>query len=282
MQPLVSVIIPCYNHEHYIEDSIQSIIEQTYSRIELIIIDDGSKDKSVEKIQSMLPACEQRFERVYFNTRPNKGLCATLNEALNLCQGKYVSIIASDDMMLAHKTQLQVDYLEQNPEVTGVFAGIELIDSNNQVIDKRISKRTEYSFDEILLNLHDLPTLTQMFQLKDILEIGAYDESVKIEDWYMLLKLTQNGKILRYIPETVCQYRIHDESFSQNGLKMAVEMMKVIQPYRAEKSFLDAEFKINRSILKYYYKPQGAVKYYPAKYLIYLKYYFNKLTGYRS
>lgn len=282
MQPLVSVIIPCYNHEKYIEDSIQSILDQTYSCIELIIIDDGSKDQSVSKIQSMLAACEQRFERVYFNTRPNKGLCATLNEALNLCQGKYVSMIASDDMMLAHKTQLQVDYLEQNPEVTGVFAGIELIDSNNQVIEKRISKRTEYSFDEILLNLHDLPTLTQMFHLKDILEIGAYDETVKIEDWYMLLKLTQNGKILRYIPETVCQYRIHDESFSQNGLKMAVEMMKVIQPYRAEKSFLDAEFKINRSILKYYYKPQGAVKYYPAKYLIYLKYYFNKLTGHRS
>ncbi len=80
--PLVSVIIPCYNHEKYIQDSIQSIIEQTYSNIELIVIDDGSKDKSVEKIQDMLPACKQRFEHVYFTTRPNKGLCATLNEAL--------------------------------------------------------------------------------------------------------------------------------------------------------------------------------------------------------
>lgn len=277
MQPLVSVIIPCYNHEHYIEDSIQSIIEQTYSRIELIIIDDGSKDKSVEKIQSMLPACEQRFERVYFNTRPNKGLCATLNEALTHCQGKYLSIIASDDMMLPNKTQLQVDYLEQHPDVTGVFAGIELIDSNNRVVDRRVSTRTEYSFDDILLNLHDLPTLTQMFHLKDIVEAGGYDESIKVEDWYMLLKLSKQQKILKYIPEVVCQYRIHDESFSQNGLKMAVEMMKVIQPYHAEKSFLDAEFKINRSILKYYYKPRGAFKYYPAKYLTYLKYFLNKL-----
>jgi glycosyltransferase involved in cell wall biosynthesis len=277
MQPLVSVIIPCYNHEHYIEDSIQSIIEQTYSRIELIIIDDGSKDKSVEKIQSMLPACEQRFERVYFNTRPNKGLCATLNEALTHCQGKYLSIIASDDMMLPNKTQLQVDYLEQHPDVTGVFSGIELIDSNNRVVDRRVSTRIEYSFDDILLNLHDLPTLTQMFHLKDIVEAGGYDESIKVEDWYMLLKLSKQQKILKYIPEVVCQYRIHDESFSQNGLKMAVEMMKVIQPYHAEKSFLDAEFKINRSILKYYYKPQGIFKYYPAKYLTYLKYFLNKL-----
>lgn len=277
MQPLVSIVIPCYNHENYIEDSIQSIIDQTYPSIELIIIDDGSKDQSVEKIQAMLPACEQRFEHVYFNTRPNKGLCATLNEALALCKGKYVSLIASDDMMLAHKTQLQVDYLEQHPEVTGVFAGIELIDSNNRVVDRRVSTRTEYSFDDILLNLHDLPTLTQMFHLKDIVEVGGYDESIKVEDWYMLLKLTKQQKILKYIPEVVCQYRIHDESFSQNGLKMAVEMMKVIQPYRQEKSFLDAEFKINRSILKYHYKKKGAFVYYPVKYAVYLKYWFNKI-----
>lgn len=76
-----------------------------------------------------------------------------------------------------------------------------------------------------------------MFHLKDIMDVGGYDESIKVEDWYMLLKLTQQQKILKYIPEVVCQYRIHDESFSQNGLKMAEEMMKVIQPYRQEKFF---------------------------------------------
>ena len=277
--PLVSVIIPCYNHQTYIQDSIQSILDQTYTNIELIVIDDGSKDQSVAKIEEMLEQCKARFEHVYFNTRANKGLCATLNEALQLCKGKYVSIIASDDMMLPNKTQLQVDYLEQYPDVTGVFAGIELIDSNNRVVDRRVSMRTEYSFDDILLNFHDLPTLTQMFHLKEIIEAGGYDESIKVEDWYMLLKLSKQQKILKYIPEVVCQYRIHDESFSQNGLKMAVEMMKVIQPYRQEKSFLDAEFKVNRSILKYYYKPQGALKYYPAKYLTYLKYFLNKLIS---
>lgn len=92
MQPLVSIVIPCYNHENYIEDSIQSIIDQTYPSIELII-DDGSKDQSVEKNSSHATACEYVFD-MYFNTRPNKGLCATLNEALALCKGKYVSLIA--------------------------------------------------------------------------------------------------------------------------------------------------------------------------------------------
>lgn len=275
--PLVSVIIPCYNHQAYIQDSIQSILDQTYANIELIVIDDGSKDQSVTKIEEMLEQCKTRFEYVYFNTRANKGLCATLNEALQLCKGKYVSIIASDDKMLPQKTQIQVEYLESNPSIVGVFAGIELIDKNNQIMEQHVSEKTTYSFNDIILNLHDLPTLTQMFHLDVIREAGGYDESIKVEDWYMLLKLTKDQKKLVYIPTVLCQYRIHDESFSQDGLKMALEMKKVIAPYKNEKIYIDAEFKINRLILKYYYKKKGFLIYYPVKYYTFLKYWMNKI-----
>ena len=257
--PLISIIIPCYNHEKYIEDSIQSIIEQTYSNIEFIIIDDGSKDQSVEKIQAMLPACEQRFERIYFNTRPNKGLCATLNEALMLCRGKYVSIIASDDIMLANKTKLQVDYLEKNSHVSGVFSGIEIIDSNNQIIDKRVSERTEYSFQEIFSNKHDLPALTQMYRLKDINEVGGYDENIKIEDWFLLLKLTNQNKILRYIPEVLCQYRVHDENFSKNNMNMIVEMKRVANCFKTHANYYQINYKLNSRLAKEFYR-QGLIK----------------------
>ena len=259
MQPLVSIVIPCYNHENYIEDSIQSIVNQTYQHIELIIIDDGSRDQSVEKIRAMLSACEQRFEHVYFNTRPNKGLCATLNEALALCKGKYVSLIASDDIMLMHKTQLQVHYLEQHPEVTGVFAGIELIDSNNLVIDQRVSTHTEYSFQEIFSNKHDLPALTQMYRLKDINEVGGYDENIKIEDWFLLLKLTNQNKILRYIPEVLCQYRVHDENFSKNNMNMIVEMKRVANCFKTHANYYQINYKLNSRLAKEFYR-QGLIK----------------------
>ena len=69
--PLVTVMIPCYNHEKYIKESIQSVIDQTYSRLELIVIDDGSKDNSVQKIEEMRLACEQRFEFFKFIFREN-------------------------------------------------------------------------------------------------------------------------------------------------------------------------------------------------------------------
>ena len=273
--PLVSVIIPCYNHEKYIEDSIQSIIEQTYSNIELIIIDDGSKDKSVEKIQAMLPACKRRFEHVYFATRSNKGLCATLNEALILCHGKYVSIIASDDIMLAHKTQLQVDYLEKNSNVAGVFGGIELIDKSGQIIGERISNQHEYSLKEVMLSQHDLPALTQMYRLTCIKDIGGYDESVKIEDWYMLLKLLKSNNKLIYIPEKVAKYRLHDDNFSKNNLKMAIEMKKVLEIYKNEQIYSFVIYRLDRIILRERLKKSNPLKYYFLKLVNWLKYKLN-------
>ena len=95
-QSLVSIIIPSYNHERFVCDSIRSVIDQSYQNIELIVIDDGSTDSSVEKIQGLIPLCEKRFIRFEFRHRPNKGLSATLNEALEWTQGEYFSSLASE------------------------------------------------------------------------------------------------------------------------------------------------------------------------------------------
>ena len=86
--PLVSVVIACYNHENFVQDCIKSVVAQTYDNIELIIIDDGSKDSSVEKISELIDVCQNRFSRFEFRHRSNKGLTATLNEALERRQGE--------------------------------------------------------------------------------------------------------------------------------------------------------------------------------------------------
>lgn len=272
MEPLVSIVIPSYNHESFISQTLLSIFHQTYRRIELIIIDDGSSDQSIEIIENFLYFHKQRFERVVFKARHNKGLCRTINECLALCRGKYFSLIASDDVMLAMKTQIQVNYLESNPEVCGIFSAIEMIDDEGLVLGSRISNRVEYSFEEIMLNKHDLPTLTQMFRLADIISVGGYDVNVKIEDWYMLLKLSYNKKILRYLPEILCQYRYHPNNSSKNKLFMAIEMRNIILDYDNHKIYHKSKFKLDKEILKINVRPKSQFLYFVLKLRIMLMY----------
>lgn len=272
ISPLVSIIIPCYNHESYVKDAIQSIIDQTYENIELIVIDDGSQDQSVARILELSDICEQRFDKFYFKTRPNKGVCATLNEALALCHGKYVCIIASDDLMLAHKTQLQVNFLENNPEVAGVFGGVELINDKGECIEERISTKTQYSLDEVMLSKHDLPAPTQMYRLSIIQEQGGYDENINIEDWDMLLRLIKSNHILIYIPEKLGKYRCHGDNFSKNDLKMAVEMMKVLEKFKDEKQYTQVMYQLNRTVLKEKFRKSNRIKYYVFRLVAWVRY----------
>lgn len=213
-KPLVSVVIPCYNHENFVQDCIQSVIDQTYENIELIIIDDGSNDNSVHKIQEITSLCEERFVRFEFRHRPNKGLCNTLNEALEWCQGEYYSVIASDDMMLKNKTALQVGFLNKNKNILAVFGGVKLIDENNIELSERLNQSEIYDFKKIIMHEHDLPAPTQMIRLNILKELGGYNPNILIEDWYMWLKLSSIGN-LYYMNDLLCLYRQHENNTSK-------------------------------------------------------------------
>ena len=229
--PLVSIVIPCYNHEDFVQDSIQSVIDQTYNNIELIIIDDGSKDNSISKIQEMIDSCEQRFVRFEFRSRPNKGLSATLNEAIEWCKGEYYSAIASDDIMLKDKTQIQVDFLEKNNDIAAVFGGIKLIDSNNLEVGNRLSKSELYNFEKIIMHKHNLPAPTQLIRLEAIRKVGGYNSNLFIEDWYMWLKISQDSGIF-YLNQFFTLYRKHDDNMSKKLKKMQQGRLEVLSCFK--------------------------------------------------
>lgn len=269
--PLVSVIIPCYNHQDYILDSIKSVIAQTYKNIELIIIDDGSKDNSVDAIKQLEQVCQQRFCRFEFRARPNKGLSATLNEGMNWAKGEYFCALASDDMMVAHKIELQVAYMLDNPDVTSVFGGINLVDEYGITRQQRINDHKYFSFEDIFLHEHELPAPTQMHKLRDILELGGFSQETKIEDWEILLRITKSGKKVVYIPELLSLYRIHgDNTFTKNEL-MLVELCKIINFYKDHPLFEVAKYRIIKIYRLKPLKKVNKLKYYWLK----LIYYFN-------
>lgn len=229
--PLVSVVIPCYNHEQFVQDCIQSVIDQTYKNIELIIIDDGSKDRSVEKIKEMIPVCKERFTRFEFRYRLNRGLSATLNEALEWCRGEYFSALASDDIIVENKIKTQVTYLTYNLNCIAVFGGIIEIDTNGLQLGSRIRKISSYTFDQIFMLEHELPAPTQMIRTKVLRDVGGYDCDIKIEDWYMWLKLAEYGE-LNYLPIVFAKYRSHEGNTHKQVEKMYLGRKQILNLYK--------------------------------------------------
>lgn len=243
-QPLVSVVIPCYNHEQFVQDCIQSVIDQTYQNIELIIIDDGSSDHSVEKIQDMLDSCKQRFNNFEFRHRPNKGLSATLNEALEWCKGDYISPIASDDLMLPSKVKRQVELLQENQEMVAIFGAVQLVNNLNIMIGEIRQKNKIFEFNDLIYTDRFLPAPTQMIRLDALRAVGGFVEGMIIEDWYIYLKLLETGKKIQYVDEIFCSYRTHDGNTFSNPYKMSLGRLQVLNEFSQHENFKKAFIKV--------------------------------------
>ncbi len=237
--PLVSVFIPCYNHDEFVQESIQSVIDQTYDNIELIIIDDGSKDDSVAKIKAMSAACKQRFVRFEFRYRENKGLSSTLNEALAWCTGEYFAPLASDDMILQDKTSTQVAFLEANTDILAVCGAAILIDKNKEPLPVKEKPERTYDFESIIMHKFYLPAATQMIRSEAVRQVGGFNPSIVLEDWYMWLKLSEIGHI-HYLPQVFAVYRQHDHNFSKNSEKMWQGRIEVLNCFKHSKYYTKA------------------------------------------
>ncbi|MEL0638715.1 glycosyltransferase family A protein [Marinomonas sp. TI.3.20] len=244
-QPLVSIVIPCYNHAKYVQEAIQSVIDQNYENIEFIIIDDGSKDESVTKIQEMIPACQQRFKRFEFRYRPNKGLCATLNEALEWCEGEFFAPVASDDIYFSYKTSEQVNYLLKNNSCVAVFGGAKVIKENGELIVERPSSLKKYQFEDIILNKYSLFTPSQLIRTKIIRDVGCFDTTVMLEDWYIYLKISELGYSLDSIEGVYVSYRRHLNNTTNNIGLMHKERLKVLKIYSENKYYESALAEFN-------------------------------------
>lgn len=243
LQPLVSIVIPCYNHENFIQDCILSIIGQSYQNIELIIIDDGSKDNSVEKIQNLVQECLERFVRFEFRARPNKGLSATLKEALEWSNGIFFSPIASDDQMLTEKISYQVNYLSRNSEIVACFGNVNLIDNDNRIIKTENFPSRYYDFETIFLNKHHINASTQMIRVEVLRTIGGYKSGITIDDLYMWLKLSEVGRIF-VDKKVLSNYRLHEDNSIKKGKFIYEGCLDVVNLYKDHCLYLKAIKKI--------------------------------------
>ncbi|WP_304525787.1 glycosyltransferase [Halomonas sp. I5-271120] len=236
-KPLVSVVIPCYNHAQFVKDSIQSVICQDYDNIELIIIDDGSKDKTVEIVKEMIPLCEKRFQRFDFRSRPNKGLSATLNEALAWCKGEYFSPLASDDMALPHKTSFLISKHHQLSAAV-IFGSVKKIKSNAESQDLILN--CEHLFKDLLF-IKNIPFAPASMIRTDVIRgMGGFKEDIALEDLYLWLKITSCGEKMYSFPEVVVKYRDHPSNTIKKFKFMHEQRVKVLDLFCTSSEYGEA------------------------------------------
>ena len=251
--PLVSVLIPAYNHEKYIQKTITSILNQSYKNIELIIVNDGSSDFTYQKMCEIEPLCRNRFSRVVFETQENKGTCDTLIKLINISLGEFIYFIASDDLAKPEAIEKQLIFLLNNPFYSLVVGDNEIIDEDGVVCywnreRKNVYNKLEavyFTFADFLQKDLKLNFLAEDFGnysslylrnyipngyliRKSIFEkINTFTKNAPLEDWYMMLQISKYSR-LKYIDEILFSYRWH----ATNTIKQLSRMTSYEQQTR--------------------------------------------------
>lgn len=220
----VSVVIPAYNHEKYIEETITSVLNQTYDLYEIVIVDDGSTDRTRSVIHSI------KDHRIKYYHQENKGAHAAINKGIELAAGEYISILNSDDTYEPDRLQDCVDFIEKNPHFSVVISKVRGIDSQSCPVNYKTSRSVRawldwyadalprFCQDKFLPNVflkNILITTSNFFIRKKMVEkVGGFLPLRYAHDWDMLLRLSGEGKI-HLLEKPLLNYRIHPENTIQ-------------------------------------------------------------------
>lgn len=208
MNPTVSIITPCYNSEKYIAETIQSVLNQSFTDWEWIIVDDCSKDDSVEIIKNYT---DKRIKLI--ELKRNSGAAEARNIALNEANGRYITFIDSDDVWYPHFLETTLNYLIQNEEEL-VYTSYKRVDENLELLLDDFTAEDKIDFKRILYNC-PIPMLTALYDSKRIGKIKI-PEVDKREDYAMWLNVLKKVPYARAIKEPLALYRIREASYSRN------------------------------------------------------------------
>ena len=217
MSELVSVIVPMYNHAQFIEQCLDSVYNEDYPNIELIIIDDGSKDDSLEIAKKWRESHPGVFHKFHIETQLNQGICKTMNRLVALSQGEFICPLASDDFLLQGYVRTKLECLKSRSDWLAVLGDATLVSPQGKVLSTSVIKLTNsylfaLSSDELrgseLIFKWNIPLSIMFFRRKCFEEggVGLYNESLIFEDRDFCLRLLAN-KVCGFINCNLYAYR---------------------------------------------------------------------------
>jgi glycosyltransferase involved in cell wall biosynthesis len=204
--PTVSVIMPVYNTEAYLTDSVGSILGQTFQDWELICVDDGSNDGSL----GILRRYESADPRVHVITRSNTGVARARNDGIAVARGRYIAAMDSDDVALAERLRRQVDYMESHPECVCLGTAVRVVGPDLLPIKDKAN-----AVDHVAIDCQTLAGSgtaichpAAMFRTEAVRAIGGYrDECFTCEDIDLYLRLAEIGRLAN-LPDMLLLWRL--------------------------------------------------------------------------
>jgi len=214
--PLISVIMLTYNHEKYISEAIESILNQSFKDFELIVLDDGSTDNTGNIIKKYLS--DSRVKYIYQENLGNKGfgIDKVINKAIELTNGKFICFAPGDDVSIPNRLELQINKFRLDPSIDIVFSDMWIIDEKSQVIAQKYLPEfsfTSNSFLRLLFKINLVTAPTVMMKRKCIEKVGLFEQGL-VSDYHYWLK---SAKVLnfKFIKTPLVKYRIHQKSLSR-------------------------------------------------------------------
>ncbi|MBC8453621.1 glycosyltransferase family 2 protein [PVC group bacterium] len=221
--PLVSVIVPLYNGEEFVERTVDSVLNQTYQNLELIVVDDGSTDSGLETVQSF---AEKHPDKVRVFSHPagkNRGVSATRNLGIKKSNGELIAFLDADDIWSSAKLERQVSFMRENPDIALSYsqAGILREGINDRFIPEEDILGTDLPPERRIVLYHIILVLinyifsTVIVRRKELLETGGFVEGLPFqsEDRIMVAMVAARHKI-GFLKENLCSYRAHAGSYT--------------------------------------------------------------------
>lgn len=220
-KPLVSIIMPAYNAERTILESIESVLRQTYRNWELIVVNDGSKDSTSAVVLAISD------ERVRLIEQENAGVANARNNGINNSTGEYIAFLDSDDLWVEEKLERQIGTIEGGKHKMCFAKTWCFSENSNQTSDCFVNVSLDFDDRNKILIYDFIPILTVLLA-KDVLdEVGHFDETLRgVEDWDLWIRVLQKYEAI-YLDEFLTKYRISSTGLSGNFEKHFIEEEKV-------------------------------------------------------
>lgn len=228
---LVSVIIPVYNAEKYIVETLESVFCQTYGNYEVIVVNDGSTDNSMEVIKPF--SGRSNFRIVH---QINSGPSRARNEGIKAARGTYCAFLDADDIMLPDRLALQVKVLDERPDAGLTYSDLITFNENGVIHSTKKEFIRPHSGDVLrqLLKENFITTSTVLLRRECFDKVSFFDENIRhSEDYKMWLNIAKIYKV-QYLDLPLVKYRYHSESLSSNRIVISTSSCDVVKEFWEE------------------------------------------------